>query len=66
MANTKKKTNAAQDVSQQIKKYRTQIKELISDVSWIDESAALEYDEAIHMIAKKLNSAKHRILFSKN
>ena len=66
MSNTKKRHTPALDASQQIRKYRSQIKALVDDTRWVDETAALEYDEAIHMIARKLNSAKHRILFSKN
>lgn len=49
-----------------IKAYRSQIKELVKEFNWVDESTQMEFDLAIHQIAKRLNSTKQKYSFSKN
>ena len=49
-----------------IKSYRSQIKELVKEFNWVDESTQMEFDLAIHQIAKRLNSTKQKYSFSKN
>jgi hypothetical protein len=49
-----------------IKTYKSQIKELVKEFNWVDESTQMEFDLAIHQIAKRLNSTKQKYSFSKN
>jgi len=65
--NTKRKNNTSSlSHDEEIKFYRLQINELVKEFDWVDAATQMDYDLAIHSLAKRMNNAKQKFFFSKN
>lgn len=52
-------------LNQKVKDYKSQLKQLVDEFYWVDETLATEYDLKIHSLAKRIVNARKSLDLAK-